>query len=201
VTWVKICGLSRAREVRAAAEAGADAIGFVVIPESPRAITADQAASLAPVADVKTFLLLMDSSPSEMLDLASFVGVSGIQPYGSGVDEVIDAALRAGLEVLYPVPVGDRPVSLVDVRVDVLPVLDTARAGKHGGTGELFDPRLVDAAGRDWVIAGGLTPDNVAEAIASAKPWGVDVSSGVESEPGVKDLSLITRFVEEAKRA
>lgn len=201
MTWVKICGLSRARDVRAAEEAGADAIGLVLVPESPRAITADQAASLASVAGVKTFLLLRDASPSEMLDLASFVGVSGIQPYGSGVGEVTDAALRAGLEVLYPVPVGDGPVSLMDVRDDVLPILDTARADRHGGTGERFDPGLVDAAGRDWVIAGGLTPDNVADAISAAKPWGVDVSSGVESEPGVKDPEFITRFVEEAKRA
>ena len=200
MTWVKICGLSKARDVRAAEEAGADAIGLVLVPESPRAITADQAATLASLASVKTFLLLRDSSPSEMLDLASFVGVSGIQPYGSGVDEVTDAALRAGLEVLYPVPVGDRTVSLMDVRDDVLPILDTARAGKHGGTGDRFDPGLVDAAGRDWVVAGGLTPDNVADAVTSAKPWGVDVSSGVESAPGTKDPALIIRFVEEAKR-
>ena len=200
MTWVKICGLSKARDVRAAEEAGADAIGLVLVPESPRAITADQAATLASLANVKTYLLLRDSSPSEMLDLASFVGVSGIQPYGSGVDEVTDAALRAGLEVLYPVPVGDRAVSLMDVRDDVLPILDTARAGKHGGTGERFDPGLVDAAGRDWVVAGGLTPDNVADALTTTKPWGVDVSSGVESAPGTKDPALITRFVEEAKR-
>lgn len=200
MTWVKICGLSKARDVRAAEEAGADAIGLVLVPESPRSITADQAAGLASAASVKTFLLLRDASPSEMLDLASFVGVSGIQPYGSRVDQVTDAALRGGLEVLYPVPVGDRPLSLMNVREDVLPILDTARAGRHGGTGERFDPGMVDPAGREWVIAGGLTPDNVADAITFSKPWGVDVSSGVESAPGVKDPALITRFVEEAKR-
>ena len=201
MTWVKICGLSKARDIRAAEEAGADAIGLVLVPESPRAVTADQAAVLASVANVDTFLLMRDATPSEMLDLASFIGVSGIQPYGDGVDETVDAALRAGLEVLYPIHVGSDRVTLTDLRDGVTPMLDTADPDRAGGTGQRFDATLVDAAGRDWVLAGGLRPSNVAEAIASSKPWGVDVSSGVESAPGVKDPTLITRFIEEAKRA
>ncbi len=104
MTWVKICGLSKARDIRAAEDAGADAVGLVLVPESPRVVSADQAAALASAATVETFLLLRDTTPSEMLDLASFIGVTGIQPYGDGVDEVIDAALRAGLQVLYPIP-------------------------------------------------------------------------------------------------
>lgn len=201
MTWVKICGLSKARDVRAAEEAGADAIGLVLVPESPRAISADQAASLASVATVDTFLLVRDSTPAEMLDLASFIGASGIQPYGEHVDEVVDAATRAGLQVLFPVHVGAARVTLLDVRDGVLPLLDTADADHAGGTGMRFDASLVDAAGRDWILAGGLSPSNVAGAVASAKPWGVDVSSGVESAPGAKDPKLITRFIEEAKRA
>ncbi len=89
----------------------------------------------------------------------------------------------------------------MDVRDGVMPILDTADPDRAGGTGKRFDATLVDTAGRDWVLAGGLRPSTVADAVASAKPWGVDVSSGVESSPGVKDPALITRFIEEAKSA
>ena len=201
MTWVKVCGLSKPSEARAAASAGADAIGLVMVPSSPRAIRPDAASAVAAATDLQSFLLTMDATPAEMLDLAGFVGVTGIQPYGAHQEAVVEAAIRAGLRVLLPIAVSDSAVSLLDVAGEVTPLLDTADARAHGGTGRRFDTGLVDAAGRDWVLAGGLNPDNVADAIRQAKPWGVDASSGLESAPGTKDIDLITRFVEEAKSA
>ena len=201
MTWVKVCGLSKSSEARAAAEAGADALGLVMVPNSPRVIRPDAAATIVAATNLKAYLLTMDATPAEMLDLAGFIGVAGIQPYGRHREATVEAAIRAGLDVLLPVAVGNERVSLLDVADEVTPLVDTADGDRHGGTGRRFDTDLVDPAGRDWVLAGGLNPDNVADAIGRAKPWGVDASSGLESVPGKKELSLITRFVEEAKSA
>lgn len=201
MTWVKVCGLSKPSEARAAAAARADAIGLVMVPSSPRAVRPDVASAVASATDLDSFLLTMDATPAEMLDLAGFTGVTGIQPYGEHREATVEAAIRAGLRVLLPVAVSSARLSLLDVAEDVTPLLDAADARAHGGTGRRFDTDLVDPAGRDWVLAGGLDPDNVAEAIRRAKPWGVDASSGLESAPGKKDLNLIARFVEEAKSA
>jgi phosphoribosylanthranilate isomerase len=201
MTWVKVCGLSKPSEARAAAAAGADAIGLVMVPGSTRVIRPDVAASIAGATSLNSYLLTMDATPAEMIDLAGFIGVSGIQPYGRHRLATVEAAIRAGLDVLFPIGVGDAQVSLLDIADEVTPLVDTADASGPGGTGRRFDTDLVDPAGRDWVLAGGLNPDNVAGAISRAKPWGVDASSGLESAPGKKDLSLITRFVEEAKSA
>lgn len=201
MTWVKVCGLSRRSEARAAADAGADAIGLVLVPGSPRAIRPDAAAAIASSTDVASYLLTMDATPAEVLDLADFTGVTGVQLYGRHVAAATESALRAGFKVLLPVHVGDTPTSLLDVDPAVIPLVDTASEGMPGGTGLRFDTSLLDPAGRDWILAGGLDPDNVAQAIKVAKPWGVDASSGLEIERGRKDLELITRFVEEAKSA
>lgn len=201
MTWVKVCGLGKPSEARAAAAAGADAIGLVMVPASPRAVRPDVAATIASATELDSFLLTMNATPSEMLDLAGFIGVTGIQPYGDHREATVEAAIRAGLDVLLPISVSTARLSLLDVDDRVTPLLDTADPRVHGGTGRRFDSDLVDPAGRDWVLAGGLNPDNVSEAIGLAKPWGVDASSGLESAPGTKDLSLITRFVEEAKSA
>lgn len=201
MTWVKVCGLSKSGEARAAADAGADAIGLVMVPGSPRAIRPDLALSIAGATDLKSYLLTMDATPAEMLDLAEFIGVTGIQPYGEHRDATVDAAIRAGLEVLLPIGVRDERVSLLDLTSRATPLVDAADPDRLGGTGRRFETDLVDPAGRDWILAGGLNPDNVADAIRQAKPWGVDASSGLESAPGRKDLNLITRFVEEAKSA
>ncbi|HEY5650415.1 MAG TPA: phosphoribosylanthranilate isomerase [Acidimicrobiia bacterium] len=201
MTWVKVCGLSRVSEARAAAEAGADAIGLVMVPGSARVVRPDAAATIAQATSLDSYLLTMDATPSEMLDLADFIGVTGIQPYGRHSHAVVDAAIRAGLRVLLPMAVGTERVSLLDVADGVTPLLDAADPERLGGSGKRFDTELVDHAGRDWVLAGGLSHENVAEAIGAAKPWGVDASSGLESAPGRKDVNLITRFVEEAKSA
>jgi phosphoribosylanthranilate isomerase len=134
------------------------------------------------------------------LDLAAGVGAAGVQPYGRHAAEAAAAAEAAGLEVLRPAAV-DGPVTVEHIPVGQIPLLDAHVPGLLGGTGVGFDPALVPALDRRWVMAGGLGPDNVAAAIRRLRPWGVDASSRLEAAPGRKDPDLIRRFVEEAKTA
>lgn len=198
MTWVKVCGLRTSADVEAASKAGADAVGFVLYQESPRAVRPDLAARLIADAVTPSFILTVDASPAEVLDLASFTGASGIQPYGADAADSAAAARRAGLAVLRPRKVtGD--LDLTDIPDDQTPLLDANVDGMHGGTGARFDPELVPKIDRDWVMAGGLDPGNVAEAVRTLQPWGVDASSRLESTPGHKDHELIAAFVREAK--
>jgi phosphoribosylanthranilate isomerase len=196
--WVKVCGVRTPADVIAAAEAGADAFGLVMAP-SPRQIDAEQAVALVRLSTgLQSFLVTVDARPAELLDLAGFVGVSGVQPHGRHAAEAAAACVQAGLTVLRPRPVSD-VVDLDDIPTTQVPLLDTADRDSHGGTGRRFDWDLAAAITRPYVLAGGLGPDTVAEAVARLRPWGVDASSGLESAPGVKDAHLIRRYVQEAK--
>lgn len=200
MTWVKVCGLRTHAAVEVAERAGADALGFVLDVRSPRAVTAETAGRLIASATVATFLVTVDASPSQLLDLVSFTHASGVQPHGAQAAEAAEAARRAGLSVLRPVAVTPG-LDLGELPHDQIPLLDTAVPGLHGGTGVRFDISLLPPIDRDWVMAGGLGPDNVAAAIRELRPWGVDASSRLESSPGHKDHDLITAFVREAKQA
>ncbi|HVR31346.1 MAG TPA: phosphoribosylanthranilate isomerase [Acidimicrobiia bacterium] len=199
MTWVKVCGLRTTADVKAATRAGADAVGFVLAQDSPRAIRPDHAARLIADADLPSFLVTVDASPAEILDLVDFTAASGVQPHGADSAAAAAAAKRAGLAVLRPFRVTEE-LDLSGVPVNQIPLLDTHVPGLHGGTGLRFDSELLPVMERDWVMAGGLDPDNVAEAIRTLSPWGVDASSRLESSPGHKDHDLIAAFVREAKR-
>lgn len=195
--WVKVCGLSRRSDVEAAEAAGADAIGLV-LSSSPRQVTPEVAERLARSTSLQSFLVLVDASPAQALDLARYAGVTGIQPHGEHAGATAAAAIMAGLSVLRPWS----PTSSdqhCDIPSDQLLLLDSSVRGLHGGTGVRLDPSLIPPLERDWVLAGGLNPDNVQESIARIRPWGVDASSGLESSPGSKDPDLIKEFVERAK--
>lgn len=198
MTWVKVCGLRTAADVEAASRSGADAVGFVLYQESPRAVRPDLAARLIADATTPSFILTVDASPAEVLDLAAYTGASGVQPYGADAAEAASAARRAGLAVLRPRKV-TADLDLTDIPDDQTPLLDANVDGMHGGTGVRFDPELLPRIDRDWVMAGGLDPTNVAEAVRTIRPWGVDASSRLESTPGHKDHELIAAFVREAK--
>lgn len=200
MTWVKVCGVRRPQDVEAAAEAGADAIGLVLTEASPRFVPVETAAALAAGSPLPAFVLTVDAAPEVLLDLAVGVGAAGVQPYGRHAAEAAAAAEAAGLEVLRPAAV-DGPVTVEHIPVGQIPLLDAHVPGLLGGTGVGFDPALVPALDRRWVMAGGLGPDNVAAAIRRLRPWGVDASSRLEAAPGRKDPDLIRRFVEEAKTA
>lgn len=196
MTWVKICGLRRPDDVAAAVEAGADAIGFVLHPESVRAVTAAEARQLGDGAPVIRVAVTVDRSPEELLDVAARAGVDGVQPHGRDAARAARAAVAAGYLVLRPLAAGG-PFRLEDIPAAEIPLFDT---GAIGGSGRRFDWDLIPVTSRRFVLAGGLDPAVVAEAVRTVRPWGVDASSGLESTPGVKDPRKITAFVENAKQ-
>lgn len=217
--WVKICGIADAEAAAAAAEAGADAVGFVFAP-SPRRVSPAAAARIAALlpAGVARVGVFVDPGEREVLDCAAEVGLTHAQLHGR-----VPAGLPGRLRELgvLPVPVvrlpprGARPEGaaaseLAEALLAWLagaaggPVLaDTAHAGLHGGTGLNCDWEVAAVLARrvPLVLAGGLSPENVAEAVRRVRPFGVDVSSGVERKPGVKDPDRIARFVQAARAA
>ncbi|MGI9584887.1 MAG: phosphoribosylanthranilate isomerase [Acidimicrobiia bacterium] len=197
MTWIKICGITSEGALDAAVDAGADAVGFVVEPSSPRAITTAQAHTFAKRSRIRTYLVTVDRTPEEMAELASDTGVDGVQPHGRHSSAAVDAALTMGLSVLRPVSVSAKgPQIAVDtIPSQALPLFDTAASGRHGGTGTVFDWNLLPDTKRNYVLAGGLSIDNVADAIATVSPYGVDASSQLESSQGVKDPDMIVEFI------
>ncbi len=202
MTWVKICGMDSVAAIEAAVETGADAIGLVLAEDSPRHLTIERAADLARDVPIATFIVTVDMIPGEALEAAEHVGATGIQAHGYRAFDVAAEAVDAGYLSLAPVPIGeDGALTDIDeVPTASLPLFDTASASQHGGTGRTFDWSFVVDPGRPFVLAGGLGPDNVAGAIETVRPFGVDASSRLESRPGVKDPSRIIAFIEEAKK-
>ena len=199
-TWVKVCGLTREADVAVAVAAGADAVGFIIAEASPRRIAIDRARELAAHVPVQRVLVSADLTPDEVLATAEYAGIDGVQAHGIHAVEAAAAAARAGLFVLFPVPVLD-PFDPPATPSGAMPIFDTADPDRHGGTGRTFRWDLVRDVGFDYVLAGGLGPDNVAAAIATVRPFGVDASSRLEAAAGVKDHSKVTAFVQEAKQA
>ena len=198
MTWVKVCGMTRAEDIEAAEAAGADAIGLVLVPASPRAVTVDQAAELAAGVTTQAVLLTKDLRPEDLVAAALGVGVEAVQLYGEHAAEAADMAAEVGLFVLRPVEVDFDLSTIPEAHV---PLFDNRSGPLAGGTGQSFDHRLLPRVDRRFVLAGGLGPDNVREAIRATGAWGVDASSRLESRPGVKDHGLVARFVREAKQA
>lgn len=195
---VKICGLTVPDEAAACAALGIWGIGVVLAAGSPRRV--DVAAAAAVVAAVPDGVarvgVFVDASPAAIADAARAIGLSHVQVHG----EADPAAVReaAGLPVIQGFRV-DGAAALDRARASAadLVMLDAAVTGRHGGTGTSFDWSLLDdgGLGRPFALAGGLRPDNVAEAVARTGAALVDVSSGVERSPGHKDLARVTEFV------
>jgi phosphoribosylanthranilate isomerase len=203
MTWVKVCGITDEAALDAAVEGGADAVGFVLFPGSPRFLPLDRAAMLMDGVPIATFIVTVDLTPAEALVAAEYTGASGIQNHGLYATDVAAEAVDAGYLSLHPVRVGSTGPEL-DARSipsQSMPLYDTASADEHGGTGLVFDWHVLSEPGRPFVLAGGLGPDNVADAIRQVEPFGVDASSRLESEPGVKDPVSIHAFIEQAKLA
>ena len=203
MTWVKICGITSIAARDAAIRGGADALGFVLAPGSPRHLEIPAARDLIRGIGIPTYVVVADREPAAVVAVAKEVGASGIQAHGRTAAAVAAAALDSGFAVLRPIPVGpDGPTDEVtNVPDDALPLFDTASTAVHGGTGRVFPWHVVAGVERPFVLAGGLGVDNVREAVAMAKPFGVDASSRLESAPGVKDPDTIISFIEEAKRS
>jgi phosphoribosylanthranilate isomerase len=194
--FVKICGITRIEDAAAAVACGAGALGFVFWPQSPRAIDPYRARRI--VATLPPFVVpvgVFVNQPREYVaSVASLVHLGAVQLHG---DETPDYA--AGLEapVIKTVSVGDPRLSAWPDRTTLL--LDVVDPVQRGGTGRIVDWTAaagVVAAGRKVLLAGGLTADNVAGAVARVRPFGIDVSSGVERSPGVKDHQRLRALFE-----
>jgi phosphoribosylanthranilate isomerase len=206
--WVKVCGITRAEDGRQAAEAGADAVGFVFYPMSPRRIEPTRAAAIARelpplVARVGVFV---DATRDEMARVADEVGLDLLQLHGEEPPEALADLPRRALKAVRVGP-GFTAEDALHYRAAAGLVVDTRLVGQTampGGTGTPFDWTLVKGL-RDEVgflmLAGGLTPENVAEAITEVRPHAVDVSSGVERLPGRKDPARVRAFVEAVRGA
>lgn len=204
---VKICGLTRPEDVSAVADAGAAYAGFVFFPKSPRNVTIEQARHLAvevPVGVAKVALVV--NADDALLDaITAAVPLDILQLHGSeSPKRVSEVRSRYGLPVMKAVGVADQEdVAALDLYAEVADqILVDAKPPKNadlpGGNGVSFDWRLISARrwSKPWMLAGGLTPDNVAEAIALTGAKQVDVSSGVETAPGVKDAGVILEFIQ-----
>ncbi|MFD1930244.1 phosphoribosylanthranilate isomerase [Nonomuraea mangrovi] len=193
--FVKICGLSEPEHVEAAVEAGADAIGFVMT-RSPRRVSPARAAELAAQvpAHVLTVGVFMGEPVEEVRQAATAAGVRAVQLHGRHPHADFTALKDLGLTLVRAVP-ADADLRTGAFDEDLL-IVDAPRAG----AGEPWDWAAVRGGpSGHWLLAGGLDPGNVRQAIAAAQPWGVDVSSGVEVSRGVKDSALIRAFLQAAR--
>jgi phosphoribosylanthranilate isomerase len=215
MTWVKICGITNIEDALTAVEAGADALGFVFYEKSPRNISWETARSIvrelpAGVEKVGVFVNQVEDS---LCDVADKVGLNAIQLHGDNEDpHVADlvAKRRSALKIMVAIsmhqPNPEGWAMMWSPEVVHAFLVDSGNSSRPGGTGESFDWQkarakvsVIARLGR-IAIAGGLTPANVAHAMRILEPWGVDVSSGVESTPGKKDAEKVRAFVTAARR-
>jgi phosphoribosylanthranilate isomerase len=199
--FVKICGITSPEDALLAAEAGADAVGFVFWPKSPRcvdAVTARRIADALPPSVVRVGVFV-DAGREELVRTADEAGLDLLQLHGS---ETPEALAELPLRALKAVRVGSGFAPEMALQYEGRAagiLLDTLRDGKPGGTGEPFDWALVREVRRRAsfvVLAGGLSPDNIKAALEAVSPDGVDVSSGVEAAPGRKDPARVRAFVD-----
>jgi len=199
-TRVKICGLTNLDDARAAVELGAWAIGMIFYEGSPRRCTLEDAAVIAAALRRKVELVgvFVNAPLDDVIHTLDSVPLTILQLHGDeGPSYCDEAARRTGLKLMKAARVRDRAAvrALSAYRTD-FHLIDSHVPGMWGGTGERFDWELASAHPRrpPLVLSGGLNPDNVAEAIAVARPFAVDVASGVEAEPGRKDPDKLRRF-------
>ncbi|MGD8407569.1 MAG: phosphoribosylanthranilate isomerase [Thiohalophilus sp.] len=202
-TRVKICGITRPQDAITAAHAGADAIGLVFYPDSPRAVDIDQAREILSVLPpfVTSVGLFVDASESAIGRVLEALPLDVLQFHG---DESPEECRRYGRPYLKALRMREQAdvIATAHRYHDMAGLLlDTYKSGHPGGTGEQFDWHRVPAKlDVPVVLAGGLTPENVAEAVSIARPYAVDVSGGVESQQGIKDAYKIRSFIAEVER-
>lgn len=201
-TRVKICGLTREQDIRAAVDAGADAIGLVFYAPSPRYVATELAAQLAK--SVPPFVtvvgLFVDAQAAAIEDVMSKVRLDLLQFHGDEPAPFCEQFSRPYIKALRVASDTDIESLAGQYGSAQGLLLDTYRAGKPGGTGEVFDWHLVpQQLSLPVILAGGLTAGNVAQAIRQVKPYAVDVSGGVEQDKGIKDAGKIRAFMNEVQ--
>jgi phosphoribosylanthranilate isomerase len=216
MTWIKICGITNLEDALTAVNAGADALGFVFYEKSPRKIGPQAAREIvrqvsAKVQKVGVFVNQLEDS---ICATAGEVGLTAIQMHGDNEDPHVadlivkcrpDLKIVVGISMRHPQPEAWAMMWHPDVVHAFL--VDSASSSERGGTGTSFDWQMGQASieviaslGR-VIVAGGLNPTNVADAIRILSPWGVDVSSGVEAKPGKKDPEKVRAFVAAVRAA
>jgi phosphoribosylanthranilate isomerase len=201
LTRVKICGVTNIADALTAVEAGADALGFVFVPDTPRYIHPNQATQI--IAQLPPFItivgLFVDASLQQMTAIAEQCHLDALQAHGQESPDLCEALNR---RVIKAFRVTDESVlsQLPRYRVSAY-LLDAYVKGKMGGTGQTFNWNIAVKAKAcgPIILAGGLNPDNVAAAIQRVRPYGVDVSSGVEASPGRKDAVKVRDFIQAVK--
>jgi len=195
-TRIKICGLTREGDVDAAVAAGADAIGFVLYPKSPRAVSAQRAGELARRLPpfVTPVLLFVNATPAEIAAGLAAVPTALLQFHGDELPEACAAPGRPYLRAVRMAP-GIDLLDLAARHPSAQALLLDAPVEGYGGGGKVFDWSLIPpGAACPVVLSGGLNPANVTDGVLRVRPCAVDVSSGVESAKGIKDAALMHRF-------
>jgi len=203
MTKIKICGIKSVKDALAAMEAGADLIGFNFYPKSPRYIDVGICRNIMSVMRQRghvTYVgVFVNASVEEVYATMETCGLSLAQLHGDETPEMLNALNGKAFKAFRGIPSditgyerNDAPALLVDAVVK----------GVYGGSGVTADWSAAAELAKKYplLLAGGLTPENVADAVRQVKPWGVDVASGVESEPGEKDAAKMIQFVKEVKR-
>lgn len=201
-TRVKICGITRTADATVASRAGADAIGLVFYPPSPRFVSIERAREIRDALPpfVQTVALFVNADAAQVSQVIGRVHPALLQFHGDeapdfcaqfGLPFVKACRVRKGVDALeYLRPFSQAAAWLFDSHVP-----------EYGGVGESFDWSLVPATDKPVILSGGLSPANVGAAIRRVGPWGVDVSSGVESAKGIKDAAKIAAFIAEVRNA
>ncbi len=209
--FVKICGITNLEDARIAIAAGADALGFVFYPKSPRFVPPEQAAAIAAAVrqeapDIRLIGVFVNESIQRVREWLALIGLDWAQLHGEEPPEMVAALAGRAYKVLRLGNMEDLPNP--EPYRGWLPDgptlgVDAWHPGAYGGTGRTANWEIAARWARvhRLLLSGGLTPENVAEAIRRVRPWGVDVSSGVEREPGWKDPEKVWAFIARARRA
>ena len=202
MTKIKICGITNIEDALAAAEYGTDALGFIFYPKSPRAVSKETVKSI--ISELPPFIttvgVFVNEGSEQINDIVSYTGINTVQLHGtespeecSSFNKVIKAFGIRRLSDIAPLDQYNMVSALL---------LDTYSPDSHGGTGKTFNWEIAIEAKKEGriILAGGLNPKNIADAVRTVQPYGVDVSSGVEgSVKGKKDLKRLKSFIENAK--
>ena len=204
-TRIKFCGLTRAEDVRLAVELGVDYLGLVFAPQSPRRLLLGQARMLRDLVpqDIAVVALMMDNARADVEKVVESLRPDVLQVHG-GEDDAFCASF--GLPFWKAIAMGGQAEAAFSA-IARYPgasgfLFDGHAAGEQGGSGKRFDwKQMPSALDRPFFLAGGLSPENVGVALQTARPWGVDVSSGIEAAPGIKHADKMRQFVEAVRLA
>ena len=204
MTKIKICGITNIEDALAAAEYGADALGFIFYPKSPRAVSKESARSI--ISELPPFIstvgVFVNENSEHINDVVSYTGINTVQLHGTEPPEKCTSynkVIKAfGIKQLSDIG------QLEQYNMVSAFLLDTYAPDSHGGTGQIFNWEIAVEAKKDGriILAGGLDPENIGDAIRTVRPYGVDVSSGVEGPvKGKKDLNKLRSFIYNAAHA